>query len=255
MPIVDFDTSTWSDPWVQELPPLGKLLFNYTWTNDHKNVACVYPISLTTIRNETGLSLKQIEDTLSILYPKVQYDRDAQIIIVLNHVKRQFLKTGRISPKIVTAIRKNLLSLPEGHHFVALFIEKYKSLNLFTSEIPYPYPLEGVHMNPSSGGGDKDKSFIKKDAFKKPRLEDVSAYCKERGNSVDPQAWINHYTANGWRVGKVPMADWKAAVRTWEKTHNSNGNGKKPAEDGKPLDQAAERAAIMRRERELNGNE
>ena len=54
--------------------------------------------------------------------------------------------------------------------------------------------------------------------FKPPRLADVQAYCKERGNRVDAELFIDHYTSNGWMVGKVKMRDWKAAVRTWEKS-------------------------------------
>ena len=41
-------------------------------------------------------------------------------------------------------------------------------------------------------------------------------YCESRGNSVDPQAFVDFYESNGWRVGKNPMKDWRAAVRTWE---------------------------------------
>ena len=54
-------------------------------------------------------------------------------------------------------------------------------------------------------------------AMPRPTLEEVKAYCLERKNNVDPERFINHYTANGWRVGKNPMRDWKAAVRTWER--------------------------------------
>lgn len=50
-----------------------------------------------------------------------------------------------------------------------------------------------------------------------PTLEEVKAYCKERGNKVDPERWFDYYTSNGWKVGKNPMKDWKAAVRTWER--------------------------------------
>ena len=39
----------------------------------------------------------------------------------------------------------------------------------------------------------------------------------ERNNSVDAEAWMNHYQAKGWMIGKNKMKDWKAAVRTWEK--------------------------------------
>ncbi len=54
--------------------------------------------------------------------------------------------------------------------------------------------------------------------FVKPTLEEVKAYCLERGKGVDPQKWYDHYSANGWMVGKTKMVDWKAAVRTWERS-------------------------------------
>lgn len=53
--------------------------------------------------------------------------------------------------------------------------------------------------------------------FSPPTLSEVQAYCEARSNAVDPQQFLDYYTANGWRVGKNPMKDWKAAVRTWEK--------------------------------------
>ena len=54
-----------------------------------------------------------------------------------------------------------------------------------------------------------------------PTIEQVRDYCRERGNSVNPSKWMAHYESNGWRVGRNPMKDWKAAVRTWE--HGSFG--------------------------------
>lgn len=53
--------------------------------------------------------------------------------------------------------------------------------------------------------------------FDKPSVSDIDAYCKERGNSVDPHAFFDYYESNGWRVGKNPMQDWKASVRYWER--------------------------------------
>ena len=52
--------------------------------------------------------------------------------------------------------------------------------------------------------------------FKKPKIEEVDLYCKERNNNVDAIAFINFYESKGWMVGKNKMKDWKAAVRTWE---------------------------------------
>lgn len=52
--------------------------------------------------------------------------------------------------------------------------------------------------------------------FTPPTLEDVTAYCTERGNSVSPQKFLDHYEANGWMRGKTKVKDWRACVRTWE---------------------------------------
>ena len=54
--------------------------------------------------------------------------------------------------------------------------------------------------------------------FTPPTVEEVKAYCKERQNHVDAERFVDYYTSNGWRVGKNPMKDWKAAIRTWEKS-------------------------------------
>lgn len=51
-----------------------------------------------------------------------------------------------------------------------------------------------------------------------PSLEEVRAYCVQRGTGVPPEQWYDYYSANGWMVGQNPMRDWKAAVRNWERT-------------------------------------
>lgn len=53
--------------------------------------------------------------------------------------------------------------------------------------------------------------------FKPPTVDEVKAYCIERQNNVDAERFIDYYTANGWKVGKNTMKDWKAAIRTWER--------------------------------------
>jgi len=51
-------------------------------------------------------------------------------------------------------------------------------------------------------------------------LADISQYCQQRENSVDPETFFDFYTSKGWMVGKNKMKDWKASVRTWEKREN-----------------------------------
>lgn len=62
-----------------------------------------------------------------------------------------------------------------------------------------------------------------KPRFTPPRIDEVKSYCAERSNGVNPEKWMAHYEANGWKVGRNPMRDWKAAVRTWEQGGTSNG--------------------------------
>ena len=78
-----------------------------------------------------------------------------------------------------------------------------------------------------------DKKKSGDERFKVPAVEEVAAYCAERRNNVDAQAWWDFYQSKGWMVGKNRMKDWKAAVRTWEQRHkdesktNNNGNYRK----------------------------
>ncbi len=69
--------------------------------------------------------------------------------------------------------------------------------------------------------------------FTPPTLEKVRAYCLERSRGVDPERWMNHYTSNGWKVGKNSMKDWKAAVRTWENNDGQGSAGSSSAARGK----------------------
>ena len=56
----------------------------------------------------------------------------------------------------------------------------------------------------------------------KPTIAEITEYCKERGNHVDPEKFYYYYESVGWVVGKKPMKCWQACVHTWERntTHS-----------------------------------
>lgn len=61
--------------------------------------------------------------------------------------------------------------------------------------------------------------------FKKPTIEEIQAYCDERNNGIDAERFYDYYESKGWKVGKAPMKDWKASVRTWERNNGiTKGN-------------------------------
>lgn len=88
-------------------------------------------------------------------------------------------------------------------------------------DVPYSSSYSGSYSSSNSR-----ERAAKPPLTQKPTVEEVAAYCRERGNSIDPQRFVDYYTANGWKVGRSSMKDWKAAVRNWEK------NEKVPARGG-----------------------
>ena len=61
--------------------------------------------------------------------------------------------------------------------------------------------------------------------MKKPTIAEIQAYIMEKGYDVDALHFFDYYESNGWRVGKNPMKDWKAAVRTWARNQKPNHYG------------------------------
>ena len=76
---------------------------------------------------------------------------------------------------------------------------------------------------------DKKERAAKRPTFVRPTVEEVRAYCQERKNSVDAEAFIDFYASKGWKVGNQTMKDWKAAVRTWEKRDKPQPKARQPS--------------------------
>lgn len=56
-----------------------------------------------------------------------------------------------------------------------------------------------------------------KKGFIRPSIEEIKQYCNSRHNDIDPEQFHDFYESKGWMVGKNPMKDWQATVRTWER--------------------------------------
>lgn len=74
------------------------------------------------------------------------------------------------------------------------------------------------------------ESNTKRYVFIKPAIEDIEDYINEKGYRVDAHKFYDYYESNGWKVGKNPMKDWKAAIRNWarndyDKPKDSKGSG------------------------------
>lgn len=78
---------------------------------------------------------------------------------------------------------------------------------------------------------EKEKDINKRSAqnkrFVPPSVDEVRAYCQERNNGIDPEAFVDYYEARGWKYGQgKPVVSWKAAVRTWERNERGRNDAR-----------------------------
>lgn len=89
---------------------------------------------------------------------------------------------------------------------------------------------------------DNDKEYVKDNDKDKsnggkperlsipPTVEEVAAYCKERGNGIDPEYFVAYYGKQNWKLSNgQKMTNWKMAVITWEKRDKESPPHPKPA--------------------------
>lgn len=91
----------------------------------------------------------------------------------------------------------------------------------------------------------KKEKKTKNKRFTPPTVKDVQAYCQERKNKVDAERFVDFYSSKGWMIGKNPMKDWKAAIRTWERNNyakpQTGPNGIKLSAERDELDDELDR--------------
>ena len=80
---------------------------------------------------------------------------------------------------------------------------------------------DALSVSDSVSESDKKEKCEKKNTnevkrFKAPTIEQAKEYFADKGYmESEAERFVDHFTANGWKVGKSPMKDWKAAARNW----------------------------------------
>jgi len=229
-------TGFWDDEWIQTLDPSEKLLYLYLMTNPLTNIAGVYQITVRRMCFDTGFNSDTVGHILSKFEKAKKVFYYKGWIILPTWPKHQKYESRS---KIKTGIDAVIKDLPE--EILKYMVSIGYAYPIDTVSIPYTYlPNYSDSDSDSDSDLDKDKDSDKdcppaikttaelnkpknNQKFIKPTLEEVSAYCQERSNGIDPQAFIDFYQAKGWLIGKEPMRDWRAAVRTWERRQMNKG--------------------------------
>jgi hypothetical protein len=200
------DTNLFNDEWFSDLSKDSKLFFIYYITNcDHAGIfkfnkkLCEFQTGIKNfelIFKELGNRLVTLNDGIFFMpaYLKFQYPDFPK-----SKVKQQISAVKLLENQGVT-------------------LDKLNTYLSVSKELDNYYEYVNVNVNEKEKGVKGEKH--------KPNLEEVKKYCFERNRGVDPDKFWNYYEANGWKIGKNPMKNWQAAVRTWEK--NSENQEIKP---------------------------
>ena len=137
-------------------------------------------------------------------------------VVVIKHWRiHNYIRKDRYNETTYSE-QKELLEFDENGAY--RLIEKQR----LTDGIPMvDQRLTQVRLGKDRLGKDRLDKNIR--GFTPPSIDEVSAYCTERNNGIDPQHFVDFYEAKGWMVGKNKMKDWKAALANWNK-EDSNGN-------------------------------
>jgi hypothetical protein len=97
------------------------------------------------------------------------------------------------------------------------------------------------------------KKRSKNPRFVPPTVEEVAEFCRDRGNSIDAEAFVAYYAARGWKLASgTKVADWKQCVITWEKRDKKRvehiAELSKPVDEMEEIRRRNEREKIERRE-------
>ena len=147
---------------------------------------------------------------------------DDGVVVITDWRVNNYIRTDRYKTTIHDN-KKAVLKLGENGRYTIgapTVDERYTQYSIDKSSIDKDrLEREGETTPPPPLQCNTDVTPKKKKAsqrFTPPTVDEVKAYCTERGNGVDAQRFVDFYTSKGWLVGKNKMKDWKAAVRTWE---------------------------------------
>ena len=124
--------------------------------------------------------------------------------------------TGFIKLKYFALTKKsNSLSIQSNNPI----LENENPIHLNTYPIDENEPISTIKDYTNKDKTIKDERAL---AFLKPTIEEIEYYCIGRHSPIDAELFFDYYESIGWIVGKSPIKDWRATIRTWEKREDDN---------------------------------
>jgi hypothetical protein len=190
------DTKFWDDNYIVELSASEKLTFIYLLTNQLTTLCGAYEISKRRIAFDTGQTVDTVSQAVDRLVSDSRIEYVGGWVVIHNYAKYQ-----GDNPSIREGIEREKTALPSQIRQSVDRLGTGTPPLLLPKPKPKPKHLEDEYA---------DKPPTQR--FTPPTLEMVFNQCQ---NQAEAEKFFDWFSSNGWRVGKNPMKDWKAALRNW----------------------------------------
>lgn len=195
------------------MPPSSRLLYyDLGMAADDDGVVEAF-----TVMRTTGA----VEDDLRVLVSKgfVTLLNDDLVSLIVDWSKNNQIRKDRYQPSIYAEL---LVRLGAGN-------QRLTNGQPNGNQRLTQYRIGEDSVGKGSIGKENRTATPPRTRFSPPSIEEVKAYCIERGNAVDAERFCDYYAANGWVQGRgKPIKDWRATMRTWERREEKKAEGKKP---------------------------
>jgi hypothetical protein len=238
-------TEFWQDEKVLvEFTPEDKYFFLYLLTNPRTTLLGIYRL----VPKQAAFEMGYSEDAVNLLlerfehkYGIVCYNPDTCEVAIRNYLRYGIVSGG---PPVLAQLHKDAAVVKDRSLLAYVLEANQSNPNQTVQEFVRAVQAAGTNGDGNGDGmvcngmvnqariGPVSQTYKQNnitDKFSPPTVDEVRAYCTERKNRVDAERFVNYYAAKGWRVGRGPMVNWKAAVHTWEKNDKQGGTGKRVA--------------------------
>nr|DAR12240.1 MAG TPA: replisome organizer protein [Caudoviricetes sp.] len=177
--------------------------------------------------SELALDLDEKEENVQIT---VQYLLKSGLLEMCSD-EEYYLPDTKDSTGCETAVASRVRKYREKQKALQCNTDVTQAKHLCNGEIEKEKELELEKDIEIEKDSSAKSTTTKRKRFEKPSISDIKQYCIERNNNIDASQFYDYYESNGWKVGKNSMKDWKAAVRTWERSEYRKPNSKKNSKE------------------------
>ena len=154
---------------------------------------------------------------------------DSGVIVITDWKVNNQIKSDRYKPTQCTDEKAQLHVNKVGQYVIGTKLEPVWNETGNIMEPQYSIGKDRLGKD-SLGKGKSGTATPSSPRFKPPTEDEAIEFFGTEGSSTqEAKRFYDYYTANGWKVGKNSMKDWKAAARNWiRRAGEYAGTGRQP---------------------------